>query len=84
MERVSRLFRSGVSQDCNRRFSASRAESLMAMKGFVGVTMAFAQSFYLLHLAVVFFRTGKEFKQPGFKQFVRVGRSGKKLLSSRA
>jgi hypothetical protein len=56
----------------------------VAMKSFIRVAMGFAQHFYLLHLAVVFFRTGKEFKQPGFKQFVRVGRSGKKLLSSRA
>lgn len=54
------------------------------MKSFIRVTMGFAQSFYLLHLAVVFLSAGKEFKQPGFKQFVRVGRPGKKLASSRA
>jgi len=34
----------------------------MAMKSFVSVTMVFAQSFYLLHLAIVFFRDGKKFK----------------------
>jgi hypothetical protein len=56
----------------------------MAMKSFVRVTMSFAQSFYLLHFAIVFLSAGKKFKQPGFKQFVRVGRSGKKLPSSRA
>jgi hypothetical protein len=56
----------------------------MAMKSFVGVAMAFAQSFNLLHLAVVFFRAGKEFKQPVFKQLVRLGRPGKELSAPRA
>jgi hypothetical protein len=56
----------------------------MAMKSFVRVAMAFSQDFYLLHFAIVFLSAGKEFKQPGFKQFVRMGRPGKKLPSSRA
>jgi hypothetical protein len=51
----------------------------MAMKSFVRLAMGFAQNFYLLHFAVVFFPAGKEFKQPGFKQLVRLKRSGKKL-----
>ena len=61
------------------RLSAGRAESLMAMKSFVGVAMAFAQLFYLLHLAIIFSSAGEKFQQPGFKHFVRVGRPGKKL-----
>jgi hypothetical protein len=88
MESVRRdelgLFRCGIPQDSHRRFSAGCAEFLMAMKSFIGVTLAFAQSFYLLHLAVVFFSDGKEFKQPDFKQLVRLGRSGKELPSPRA
>jgi hypothetical protein len=51
----------------------------MAMESFIGVAMAFAQSFYLLHLAVVFFSAGKKLKQLGFKQLVRLGCPGKKL-----
>jgi len=51
----------------------------MAMKSFVRVAMAFAQLFYLLHLAIIFSSAGKKFQQPGFKHFVRVGRLGKKL-----
>jgi hypothetical protein len=54
----------------------------MAMKSFVSVAMGFAQNFYLLHLAVIFFPAGKELQQPGFKQFVRLGRSHKKLSPS--
>jgi hypothetical protein len=56
----------------------------MTMKGFVCVTMSFAQNFYLLHLAVVFFPAGKKLQQPGFKQLVRLGRTGKKLSPPRA
>jgi hypothetical protein len=74
----------GISQNSYGRFSAGRAESLVAMKSFVRVAMAFAQNFYLLHLAVFFFPAGKEFQQPGFKQLIRLGCSGKKLPSSRA
>jgi hypothetical protein len=66
------------------RFSAGGAESLMPMKSFVRLAMGFAQNFYLLHFAVVFFPAGKEFKQPGFKQLVRLKRSGKKLSAVRA
>lgn len=84
MERGLRLLRSGVPQDYDRRLGAGRAESFVAMKSFVRLAMAVAQYFYLLHLIVVFFSAGKEFKQPGFKQFVRVGRPSKKLASSRA
>jgi hypothetical protein len=54
------------------------------MKSFVRVTMAFSQSFYLLHLAVIFSSAGKELQQPGFKQIIRLGRPGEKLPSSRA
>jgi hypothetical protein len=49
------------------------------MESLVGITMAFAQSFYLLHLAIIFFPAGEKFKQLGFKYLVRMGRSGKKL-----
>jgi hypothetical protein len=41
---------------------AVRAESFMSMKSLVGFTVALAQRFYLLHLAIVFLRAGKEFK----------------------
>jgi hypothetical protein len=54
------------------------------MKRLVGVTVGFAQHFYLLHLTVVFFDTGKECKQPGLKQLVCLGRPGKKLPSPSA
>jgi hypothetical protein len=37
--------------------------------------VAFAQSLYLLHILVVFFRLGKELKQPRFEQIVRLRRS---------
>jgi len=53
----------------------------MAMKRFVGLTMAFAKGLYLFHILVVFFRSGKEFKQPRFEQVVRL-RSLQKKLSS--
>jgi hypothetical protein len=66
------LFHIGIPQDSNGRLSAGRAESFMAMKSFVGVTMSIAQSFYLLHILVVFFRLGKELKQPRFEQIVRL------------
>ena len=78
------LFRSGIPQHSNRRFSAGRAKPLMAMKSFVRVTMAFTQRFYLLHLMIIFFDAGKKFQQPGFKYFVRVGRPGEKLPAPRA
>ena len=42
----------------------------MSMKSFVGITMRFTQSFYLLHLAVVFFRSGKKIEQPCLEQFI--------------
>jgi hypothetical protein len=73
-----------IPQYSNRRFSAGHAKPLMAVESFVGVTMAFTQRFYLLHLMIIFFDAGKKFQQPGFKQFIRLGCSGKKLPSSRA
>jgi hypothetical protein len=84
VERALKLFRRRVSQNSNRRFSTGRAESFVAMKSFVGVTMAFSQSFYLLHLAVIFSSAGKELQPPGFQQIIRLGRPGEKLPSSRA
>jgi hypothetical protein len=42
----------------------------VAMKSFVGITMLFTQSFYLLHLAIVFFRSGKKLEQPCLEQFI--------------
>jgi hypothetical protein len=51
------------------------------MKGLISVTVGFAQNFYLLHLAVIFFRTGKKLEQPAFKLLVRLGRPGKELLT---
>jgi hypothetical protein len=56
----------------------------MAMKSFIGITMPFTQNFYLLHFMIVFFCVGKEFKQSGFKQLVRVGRPCKEVPPSRA
>jgi uncharacterized membrane protein len=53
----------------------------MSMKSFVGLTVAFAQSLYLFHILVVFFRSGKEFKQPRFEQVVRLRGLRKKLSS---
>ena len=40
------------------------------MKSFVGITMLFTQSFYLLHLAIVFFCSGKKLEQPCLEQFI--------------
>jgi hypothetical protein len=65
--------RNGVTQHSHGRFSASHAESLVAMKSFVGITMRFAQDFYLLHLAVIFFRAGKKLEQPCLEQFISLG-----------
>jgi hypothetical protein len=73
------LFSRRIPQHSNRRFSACCAESLMAMESLVSLTVSVAKNFYFLHLAVVFFPAGKEFKQPVFKQFIRLGRSGKEL-----
>jgi hypothetical protein len=78
------LLCSGIPQHRNGRFSASRAESLMAMKSFIGITMPFTQSFYLLHFAIVFFCIRKELKQSSFEQLVRVGRSCKEFPPARA
>jgi hypothetical protein len=81
---LSDSLRVGIPQDRHWRLSAGRAESLVAMKSLIRITMSFAENFYLLHLAVVFSSAGKELKQPGFKQLVRLGRSGKKLSPPRA
>ena len=59
--------------------SAGGAESFVPMKRFVGVTMGFAQDFYLFHLIVIFFSAGKKLEQPGFKQLVRLRRPRKEL-----
>lgn len=56
----------------------------MAMKSLVGVTVGFAQGFYLLHLMVVFFSAGKKIEQPGFKQPVRLRRPGKEFPTALA
>jgi hypothetical protein len=69
----SASLRGCISQHNNGRFSAGRAESLVAMKGFVSITMGFAQSFYLLHLAIIFFRAGKKLEQPCLEQFISLG-----------
>jgi hypothetical protein len=80
----SALFRSsGIPQHSHWRFSAGRAESLMAMKSFVGLTVSIAQNFYLFHLAIVFFRGGKKLQQPGFEQLIRLGRFFEKFPAPR-
>ncbi len=81
MERVLKSIRRRVTQDRYVRLSADRAESLMPMESFVGVAVSFTQSFYLLHLAIVFFGGGKEIQQSGFKHLVRLGRPGKEIPS---
>jgi len=63
--------------------SAGRAESLMAMEGFVGLTVSIAQNFYLFHLAVVFFRAGKKLQQPCLEQLIRLGRLLEKFPAPR-
>jgi len=40
--------------------SAHRAQALVALKGFVSVSLAGSQRFQLVHLLFVLFRTGKE------------------------
>ena len=69
------LFRGGVAQDSDRRFGANRTKSLVPMEGFVRLTVALTQDFYLLHILIVFFRLGKELKQPRFEQIVSLRRS---------
>jgi hypothetical protein len=54
------------------------------MKGLVRISMSFAENFYLLHLAIVFFSAGEKLEQPGFEQLVRLGGGGKKLGSALA
>jgi hypothetical protein len=75
------LLRSRIPQHSNGRFRARLAESLMTMKSFVGVTMAFTQLFYLLHLAIIFSSTGKKIQQPRFKHRVRLGHLGKEFAA---
>jgi len=48
------LFCGGIAENSYVRFGAGSAKSLMAMKSFVRVATAFAQLFYLLHLAIIF------------------------------
>lgn len=69
------LLRSRIAQNSNRRFGAGRTKSLVPMECFVRLTVPFAKSFYLLHILVVFFRLGKELKQPRFEQIVGLRRS---------
>src|SRR5882724_1560259 len=66
------LLRGGVAQDSNRRFGTNRTKSLVSMECLVRLTVALAKSFYLLHIQVVFFRLGKEFKQPLLQYVVRL------------
>jgi hypothetical protein len=68
------LLGSGVAQDSNRRLGTGRTKSLVPMECFVHLTVPFAQSFYLLHILVVFFRLGKELQQSRFEQIVRLRR----------
>lgn len=62
------------------RPSAGRTKSLMPMKCFIRFAVVLAQFLDPLHFGIVFFRAGKELKQPGFEQLVRLGRLGEKLL----
>jgi hypothetical protein len=63
--------------------SAGRAESLVAMESFVGLTVGVAQNLYLFHLAVVFFRGGKKLQQPRLEQLIRLGRFFEKFPAPR-
>ena len=63
--------------------SAGRAESLVAMKSLVGLTVVFPENFDLLHLAIVFFRDGKKLQQPCLEQLVRLGRFFEKFPAPR-
>lgn len=69
------LLRGGVAQNSDRRFGANRTKSLVPMECFVRLTVALTQDFNLFHILIVFFRLGKELKQPRFEQIVSLRRS---------
>jgi hypothetical protein len=64
--------------------SAGRAEFLVPVKSLIGLAMAFAQRFNPLHFLVVFFRAGKELKQPCLEQLICLGRLFEKFPAPRA
>jgi hypothetical protein len=64
--------------------SAVPAKSLVPKKSLVGITVGFAENFDFLHLAVVFFRGGKQLQQPCLEQFIRLERLKEKFPAPRA
>lgn len=63
---------------------ADCAKSFMPVERLVRFSVAVAEYFNLLHFLVIFFDTGKEFKQPGFKNIIGKRSFGKKLSSTQA
>jgi len=68
-------------RDCGA--GAGFADPLMAMEGFIQVTMVSAQGFNFLHLVVVFLLAGKEAAQPGLELLIRMSGGSEQFSASR-